>query len=511
MEASTVAVPRAPVRRSPRLLRTASEERLVALVRAGDAAAFEVVYDRHHRALLSFCRHMLSSAEEGEDAVQQTFLSAHRNLVGSSKPIQLKPWLYAIARNRCLSMLRARREQATGEEIEVATEGLADEVQRRSDLKELLADLRQLPDAQREALVLAEIGSLGHDEIADVIGVPKTKVKALVFQARESLIATKTARETPCCEIREQLSTLHGSALRRGNLRRHLRDCGGCREYCAHVDKQRAALALVIPVIPSLALRHASMPAAVAAKLGGGSGAAGGGLALAGAKGAGVSAKILAAVALAGAGTAGTVVAIDAAGGHRHAPRAGASASSAPSSAPALAAGARGGSPNARSTGAAARNHGAPSRAAAPHAGAAPAAHASAAHAAAARRAVHKRRAGVARSLSASGALKPGAAIIGTAPSGPGRSGTAPGRHQGNSGQAQAQQGTHGRSSTAPGRHQGTHGRSSTAPGRHQGYSGQGGAQNGRSQTAVHDPGHRGPPRADVIPVPPVPGPLSSG
>jgi len=455
MEASTVAVPRAPVRRSPRLLRTASEERLVALVRAGDAAAFEVVYDRHHRALLSFCRHMLSSVEEGEDAVQQTFLSAHRNLVGSSKPIQLKPWLYAIARNRCLSMLRARREQATGEEIEVATEGLADEVQRRSDLKELLADLRQLPDAQREALVLAEIGSLGHDEIGEVIGVPKPKVKALVFQARESLIATKTARETPCYEIREQLSTLHGSALRRGNLRRHLRDCGGCREYRAHIDKQRAALALVIPVIPSLALKHASMPAAVAAKLGGGSGAAGGGLALAGAKGAGVSAKILAAVALAGAGTAGTVVAIDASGGHPHAPRVGAVSS------PSTAAGA---------PVAPAQRPSPPVGAKARHRAAAGSRHRPALPAAATR-----------PTSGSTSATSSGASRAAAKHSTRGRSAAAPGRHRGNSRQAHARHHIRGRSSTAPGRRSG-------GPGEVRAH------QEGRSQTPEVHPGRTGTP-----------------
>ncbi len=452
MEASTVAAPRAAVLRSPRLLRTASDERLVTLVRAGDAAAFEALYDRHHRALLSFCRHMLSSAEEGEDAVQQTFLSAHRNLLASSKPIQLKPWLYAIARNRCLSTLRARREQATGEEIEVATEGLAEEVERRSDLKELLADLRQLPDEQREALVLAEIGALGHDEIGEVIGVPQAKVKALVFQARESLIATRTARETPCHEIREQLATMRGSALRRGNLRRHLRECAGCREYRTHVEKQRAAFALVIPVIPSLALKHASMPAAVAAQLGG-RGAVGGGLAMAGAKGAGV--KILAMIALAGAGTAGTVAAIDAYGGHSGGPRnvAPPPRAASPSPAAALAA-----PPPARS--AAKEAKGARARAvprpAPSHGGAASAAAAS----------------------HATAAPRPSGAPTGPASSlsHPGRAGTAPGAHHGNSGRAHAARGTHGRSGTAPGRHRGNSGqtpagqrsgrRSRTRPGR---------------------------------------------
>jgi len=435
MEASTVAVPRAAVRRSPRLLRTVSDARLVVLVRAGDAAAFEVVYDRHHRGLLSFCRHMLSSAEEGEDAVQQTFLSAHRNLLGSSRPVQLKPWLYAIARNRCLSMLRARREQATGEEIEVATEGLADEVQRRSDLKELLADLRKLPDGQREALVLAEIGALGHDDIGEVIGVPRAKVKALVFQARESLIASRTARETPCSEIREQLSTLRGSALRRSNLRRHLRDCEGCREYLAHVETQRAALALVIPVVPSLALKHASMPATVAAKLGGGGGAAGGGLTLAGAKGAAV--KILAAVALASAGTAGTVVAIDAYGGHVRgqshlAPHVSASASAPASFVAGSAATAQPASSGTGGKGAPANagHRAAPGRAASRRAPVSAPAHG---HAAAA----------VRRSAPASSLSRPG------------RSGTAPGRHRGDSSRAHSRRGTHGRSNTAPGRHRG--------------------------------------------------------
>ncbi len=466
MEASTVAVPRAPVRRSPRLLRAASDERLVALVRAGDAAAFEVVYDRHHRALLSFCRHMLSSAEEGEDAVQQTFLSAHRNLVGSSKPIQLKPWLYAIARNRCLSMLRARREQATGEEIEVATEGLADEVQRRSDLKELLADLRQLPDDQREALVLAEIGSLGHDEIGEVIGVPKAKVKALVFQARESLIATKTARETPCYEIREQLSTLHGSALRRGNLRRHLRECEGCREYRAHVDKQRAALALVIPVIPSLALKHASMPAAVAAKLGGGGAAAGGGLAFAGAKGAGVSAKILAAVAMAGAGTAGTLVAIDASGGHSHAPRVAAASSPSSAAGAPVAPAQRPSAP----TGTKARHRAAPGPAASRHGRDVP---------------------GGAAPLISGSTSATGRGAAGTKHSTHGRSSTAPGRHRGNSAQAHARHGTRGRSRTAPRRRFGSPGQPAN--------------QNGRSQAPVVTPGHRGTPSVHVAPALPLP------
>src|SRR5215217_5189810 len=99
------------LRPSARFLARLSDERLVEQVRRGNEAAFEVVYDRHHRGILSFCRHMLGSPDEAEDAVQQTFISAYDALRTDARDIRLKAWLYTIARNRCLSILRARREQ----------------------------------------------------------------------------------------------------------------------------------------------------------------------------------------------------------------------------------------------------------------------------------------------------------------------------------------------------------------------------------------------------------------
>jgi RNA polymerase sigma factor (sigma-70 family) len=284
---------------SPRLLRAASDERLVALTRAGVDGAFEAIYDRHHRHLLSFCRHMLGSHAEGEDAVQQTLVSAHRALLASERPVHLRAWLHTIARNRCLSILRARREQPADEPVEVATAGLADVVQQREDLRDLLADLAALPEEQRAALVLAELGALSHEEIAGVLEVPRAKVKALVFQARESLLAFRSARDADCREIREQLATLTGGGLRRAPLRRHLAVCDGCRAYKADIARQRSALALLLPVVPSAALRQGVL----------GGGAAGGGLVAAGAKGVAVKVAVTAAVAATAAG--GTIVAVE--------------------------------------------------------------------------------------------------------------------------------------------------------------------------------------------------------
>jgi RNA polymerase sigma factor (sigma-70 family) len=275
----------------------------VELVRGGSEAAFEAIYDRHHRGILAFCRHMLSSSEEGEDALQHTFMAAYRHLVGGDAEIQLRPWLYAIARNRCLSMLRARRERSLEALQEPSTEHLSDEAQRRQDVREVLADVAALPEDQRAALVLAEIGAVSHEEIAMVLDVPRQKVKALVFQARTSLAASRTARETPCTEIREQLANLRGGALRRTTLHRHLRQCAGCRAFREEVSLQRRTLAVALPVIATPGLKDAALGAAF------GSASAGGGAA-AGAGGAAVAAKTLIAVALVGGGTSAGVEAV---------------------------------------------------------------------------------------------------------------------------------------------------------------------------------------------------------
>jgi RNA polymerase sigma factor (sigma-70 family) len=287
------------------LLRLSPDSRLVALIREGRTAAFEVAYDRHHRSILSFCRHMLGDLEEAQDAVQHTFLVAYSDLLSSDKPVHLKAWLFTIARNRCYSILRGRREQPTGELADAHTEGLAAQVQRRQDLRDLIVDMRQLPDNQRAALVLAELESLSHEEIAQVLGVPKGKVKALVFQARESLIASRTARETDCAEIREQLTTLHGAALRRGTLRRHLRECAGCREFRKQVERQKRHLALLLPVGPGIAFKKLLVGGTVA---GGAVGAISGGGLPASSIFKGGLVKLLVGAALAGVGTAGTLV-----------------------------------------------------------------------------------------------------------------------------------------------------------------------------------------------------------
>ena len=294
---------------SRKLLAAFGDDRLVTQLRRGNEAAFEVLYNRHHAAVLSYCRHMLGSRDEAEDALQQTFVSAHADLIASDKPIRFKAWVYAIARNRCLSILRARREQPSADLERISTAGLGDEVQHRADLKELLSDMQELPEDQRAALILSELGDLSHAEVAEVIECEVSKVKSLVFQARSGLIERKQARETPCQEIREQLATLRGGSLRRGPLRRHLKACPGCSDFRDEVRRQRQMVAVLLPVVPTLGLKESALAAAGVTV-----GSAGSGVLAGGGAGAVIAAKAgvakVAVVAVATTSAAGGAVAV---------------------------------------------------------------------------------------------------------------------------------------------------------------------------------------------------------
>ncbi len=230
---------------------------LVKRLHGSDDRAFEAIFKRHYAPLLSYCRHMLGSQDEGEDALQQAFIKAHRALLGGTVPRELRPWLYAIARNCCLSAIAARRPTAPLEDRAPALAGLSEQVHQREDLRELVAAIGGLPEDQRSALLLAELDDLSHQAIATIVGCPVSRVKALVYQARSALIADRQARNASCQDIREQLSVAHGGELRRGPLRRHLKLCAGCRDFQLAVSAQRQSLASVLPVLPSASLAAA--------------------------------------------------------------------------------------------------------------------------------------------------------------------------------------------------------------------------------------------------------------
>src|SRR5918996_4458104 len=190
--------------RSP-LLRLQSDDRLIALVRRGNHHAFEALVARYQARLLAFCRHMLSSREDAEDVLQEVFAAAFNAILGDDRPINVRPWLYRIARNRSLNHLR--KQQAIGVDsmdVHFSEHGLttADKVHRREEFRQLMSDVQDLPETQRTALLLREIDALSYEQIAEAMETTVPSVKSLLVRARVSLAEAAEARLPSCEEVR---------------------------------------------------------------------------------------------------------------------------------------------------------------------------------------------------------------------------------------------------------------------------------------------------------------------
>ena len=134
-------------RRSP-LLKLQGDERLIAMVRSGNAGAFETIVDRYQGRLLGFCRQMLGSTEDAEDVLQEVFVNAYRAMLADEREINLRPWLYRIARNRCLNHLRkptADAQESMDMVPMVEAGSTAEKVHNREEFRQLLGDVQSFP------------------------------------------------------------------------------------------------------------------------------------------------------------------------------------------------------------------------------------------------------------------------------------------------------------------------------------------------------------------------------
>lgn len=245
--------------RSP-LLRLQSDERLIALVRRGNHGAFEVLVGRYQSRLLAFCRHMLGSREDAEDVLQEVFAAAFNAILADDRPINARPWLYRIARNRSLNHLR--RAQPIGVDsmdVHLAEHGAttADKVHKREEFRELIADVQDLPETQRTALLLREIDALSYEQIAEAMETTIPSVKSLLVRARVSLAEAAEARQLSCEDVRLELGEIAEGLKRRTTppVRRHLRTCSGCTGFRQQLRSTNKALAAVMPVGFVLAFR----------------------------------------------------------------------------------------------------------------------------------------------------------------------------------------------------------------------------------------------------------------
>jgi RNA polymerase sigma factor (sigma-70 family) len=339
VEVSALKAPAAPGLRSPSaLLRLQSDERLIMMIRRGQHAAFETLFSRYQSRLLAFCRHMLGSKEDAEDVLQEVFAAAFNAILADDREINVRPWLYRIARNRSLNHLRkASAIGVDSMDVHFAENGVstADKVMRRESFRQLIGDVQQLPETQRTALLLREIDALSYEQISDAMETTVPAVKSLLVRARISLAEAAEARKLTCEEARMELGEVAEGLMKMGPaVRRHVRDCERCRAFRKQLKDNNVALAAIFPVGPLLLLKKlvltklgstAGAGGAHVASAGGASAAAGAGAATSASAGGGLltagagalATKAVAGLAVAAIVTAGTVE-VDHSGNYPH-------------------------------------------------------------------------------------------------------------------------------------------------------------------------------------------------
>src|SRR5579875_518104 len=239
--------------------------------RRAQERSFVAVYRRHHHAL------------------QSTMLAALRALPHADGRLALRPWLFRIAHNESISLLRKRSPQRTREvDLDAlaaagASPSAAEEMMAAEQLRELLADIQSLPERQRGALLMRELSGLPIAEIALALEVSEGATKQLIFEARSALHDLQEGRSMGCESVRELIGAGDRRTLRGRRVRAHLRACESCRAFAESIAARERTLQALFPPLPLAA------SAALMQRLLSGVGAHGGRAASLGAGGAGVS------------------------------------------------------------------------------------------------------------------------------------------------------------------------------------------------------------------------------
>jgi RNA polymerase sigma factor (sigma-70 family) len=228
--------------------------RLGRRAKRGERDAFAEIFRRHHQELYRYCLAIVRDRDDAEDALQATMAAALRSLPGEERELAVRPWLFRVAHNESVSILRGRRERdpdvaaiadpSPSQEAEVAT---------RERLRGLVADLGELPDRQRSALVMRELSGLSHAEIGAALSCGEAAARQAVYEARTALREREEGREMECERVRAAISDRDGRRLRSRRMRAHLRDCDGCRGFAASIGRRRSDLQMLCPPLPAAA------------------------------------------------------------------------------------------------------------------------------------------------------------------------------------------------------------------------------------------------------------------
>jgi RNA polymerase sigma factor (sigma-70 family) len=151
------------------------------------------LFERYSQRIYGYCLHVLRDRSDAEDAVQTTFLNAHRALGRGVTPLDEFAWLHTIAKNACRMQHRTRSRRAPVANVDVDTIPRSDEDGDAAALRAALGDaLGRLPERQRRAILLREWYGLSPLEIAPRLSLSVPATYALLTRARRSLAGALT-------------------------------------------------------------------------------------------------------------------------------------------------------------------------------------------------------------------------------------------------------------------------------------------------------------------------------
>ncbi len=247
MQATAVLAPQSP-RRIP--WSRMGDESLASRAAAGNRDAFGALYERYHDPLLGYTRSILLDDEDARDATQSALENALRALPRREPGRPLRPWLYRIAHNEAINVVRRRQPVTEGDldvESILTVPGPEADSEQRSRLAQLVDDLRLLPERQRGALVMRELSGLSYDEIGLALNVSNEAARRAVFDARSALHDALDGRATACTSVRRTLSDGDRRRLRARGLRAHLRSCDDCASFEKAIGARQADLHMLGP------------------------------------------------------------------------------------------------------------------------------------------------------------------------------------------------------------------------------------------------------------------------
>jgi RNA polymerase sigma-70 factor (ECF subfamily) len=186
------------------------DETLWLRLRGGDAQAFALLFDRHARAILSYCFRRTADHALAEDLLSVVFLEAWRRR-HEVVPERVLPWLYGVATNVLRNQQRSvRRYRAALDRLPASepeddfADVVADRVDAEQQMREILDELRSLPEIEQEVLALCVWEGLTSTEAATALGVPEGTVRTRLHRARARLRNAALASAEIACEGEEK-------------------------------------------------------------------------------------------------------------------------------------------------------------------------------------------------------------------------------------------------------------------------------------------------------------------